>query len=132
MCLYEVVAKDTLAEVVSTYRPAVVCNTHDRDQQGEHWVVMYVDERGDYFDPYGQKPHHAELTNFMNEHCSQWSPNDHILQRPRSTVCGQYCVPFLMFRCRNISMYALARLFTSDLIWNDCRVFDWLGALNKK
>ena len=36
-----------------------------------------------------------------------------------------------MFRCRNISMHAFARLFTSDLIANDCRVFDWLGALNK-
>ena len=37
-----------------------------------------------------------------------------------------------MFRCRNISMHAFARLFTSDLIANDCRVYDWLGALSKK
>ena len=29
-------------------------------------------------------------------------------------------------------MHAFARLFTSDFIANDCRVFDWLGALNKK
>ena len=93
---------------------------------------MYVDEIGDYFDPYGQKPQHAEFTNFMNKYCSQWSPNDHILQSPISTVCGQYCVAFLMFRCRNISMHAFARLFTSDLIAIDFRVFDWLGALNKK
>ena len=56
---------------------------------------MYVDEIGDYFDPYGQKPQHAEFTNFMNKHCSQWSPNNHILQSPISTVCGQYCVAFL-------------------------------------
>ena len=35
------------------------------------------------------------------------------------------------FLSRNISMHACARLFTSDLIANDCRVFDWLGALNK-
>ena len=68
----------------------------------------------------------------MNKHCSKWSPNDHILQSPISTVCGQYCVAFLMFRCRNMSMHAFARLFTSDLIANDCPVFDWLGALNKK
>ena len=125
-------AKDTLPEVVSTYPSAFVCNTHDSDQPGEHWVAMYVDEIGDYFDPYGQKPQHAEFTNFMNEHCSQWSSNDHILQSPISTVCGQYCVAFLMFRCLNISMHAFARLFTSDLIANDCRVYDWLGALSKK
>ena len=129
---YDVVAKDTLPEVVSTYPSAFVCNTHDSNQPGEHWVAMYVDELGDYFDPYGQKPQHTEFANFMNNHCSKWSPNDHIFQSPISTVCGQYCVAFSMFRCRNISMHAFARLFTSDLIANDCRVFDWLDALNKK
>ena len=103
-------------------------HTHDSDQPGEHWVTMYVDEIGDYFDPYRQQLQHAEFPNFMNELCSQWSPNDHILRSPISTVCGQCCVAFLMFRCRNISMHAFARLFTSDLIVNDCRVFDWLGA----
>ena len=61
MCHYEVVAKDTLPEVVSTYPSAFVCNTHYSDQPGEHWVAMYVDEIGDYFDPYGQKPRHAEF-----------------------------------------------------------------------
>ena len=66
MCHYEVVAKDTLPEVVSRYPSAFVCNTHDSDQPGEHWVAMYVDEIGDHFDPYGQKPQHAEFTNFMN------------------------------------------------------------------
>ena len=52
MCHYEVVAKDALPEVVSTYPSAFVCKTHDSDQPGEHWVAMYVDEIGDYFDPY--------------------------------------------------------------------------------
>ena len=73
MCHYEVVAKDTLPEVVSTYPTAFVCNTHDGDKLAEHWVAMYVDEIGDYFESYGQKPQHAEFMNFMNERCSQWS-----------------------------------------------------------
>ena len=95
MCYYEVAAKYTLPEVFSTYPSAFVRNAHDGDQPGEHWFAMHVDEIGDYFDPYGQNPQHAELTNFMNEHCSQWSSNDHILQSPISTVCGQYCGRFL-------------------------------------
>ena len=37
-----------------------------------------------------------------------------------------------MFRCRNTSIHAFARLFPSDLIANGCRVFDWLGKLSKK
>ena len=68
----------------------------------------------------------------MNEHSSQWTPNDNILQSSISTVFGQYCLAFLMFRRRNISLHAFARLITTDLIANNCRVFDWLGALIKK
>ena len=68
----------------------------------------------------------------VNEHCFAWLPNDRTLQSPLSTVCGQYCVAFLMFRCRNVSMHAFTRsLFTTDLVANDCRVFDWIAAVNK-
>ena len=52
MCPYAVVAKDRLPDVVSTYPSAFVCNAHYSDQPGEHWVAIYVDERGDCFDPY--------------------------------------------------------------------------------
>ena len=79
-------------------------------------------------DHYGLEPQHTEFTNFMNKHCSEWSSNDRTYQSLISTVCGQYCVAFLMFRCRNVSMHAFSRLFTTDLVANDCRVFDWLGA----
>ena len=41
MCHYDVVAKDTLSEVVSTYPSAFECNAHDSNQPGEHWVAMY-------------------------------------------------------------------------------------------
>ena len=37
---------------------------------------------------------------------------------------------FLNVSLRKVAMHACARLFTSDLIANDCRVFDWLCALN--
>ena len=133
MCHYTVTAKDELPEIVETYPLALVCNTHNADQPGEHWVALYVDEEcGDYFDPYGQPPQHIEFTNFMNEHCSEWMFNERILQSPISTVCGQYCVAFLTLRCRNVSMHAFSRLFTTDLVANDCRVFDWLGVRNRK
>ena len=132
MCPYAVIAKVNLPDVVSTYPSAFVCNTHDSDQPGEHWVAMYVDQRGDYFDPYGQKAQHIEFTNFMNEHCSEWAHNDNTLQSHMSTVCGEYSVAFLMFRCRNVSMSAFSRLFSTDLVANDCRVFDWLGAFGRK
>ena len=123
MCrTYDVVAKDSLSDIIiDTYPAAIVCNTHDSDRPGEHWVAMYVDteRRGDYFDSYGLQPQHVGFVDFMTEHCSTWSANERTLQSPLSTVCGQYCVAFLMFRCR-------------DALANDCRVFDWVAAVNKK
>ena len=94
---------------------------------------MYVnaEQRVYYFDRYGTEPQHVEFMNFMNKHCADWSPNNHILQSPISTVFGQYCVDFLLFRCRTDSMHAFTHFFTKDLVANDCRVFDWVTALNK-
>ena len=65
-------------------------------------------------DHYGLEPQHTEFTTFMNKRCSEWSSNDSIYQSHISTVCGQYCVAFVIFRCRNVSMHASSRLFTSD------------------
>ena len=55
MCYYDVIAKDDLPDIIDTYPSAFVCNTHNGDQPGEHWIVMYVNakQRGDYFEPYG-------------------------------------------------------------------------------
>ena len=119
-----VTAKDELPEIVETYPFALVCNTHNADQPGEHRVAIYVDEVGDYFDPYGQAPQHAEFANYMNEYCSEWSANNRTLHNPLSTVCVQYCVVFLTVRCRNASMHAFSRLFTTELVANDCLVLD--------
>ena len=97
MCPYGVVAKDCLPEIIDTYPTAIVCNTHDADQPGEHWIAMYVDtkRRGDYFDPYGLEPQHIEFTNFMNEHCSEWAPNDRTLQ----LSC---CFVVVTFQCMHL------------------------------
>ena len=65
MCYYEMVAKYSLPEILSMHPSAFVCNTHDSDQPGEDLVAMYVDEIGDYLDPF---------THFLNEHCSNYCP----------------------------------------------------------
>ena len=58
---------------------------------------MDTKRHGDYFDPYGLEPQHIEFTNFMNEHCSEWAPNDRTLshesQRDGITICTTF-TPF--------------------------------------
>ena len=39
---YTVIAKDDLPEIVETYPFALVCNTHNAVQPGEHWVATWT------------------------------------------------------------------------------------------
>ena len=109
MCPYDVVAKDCLPEIIDTYPNAIVCNTHDTDQPGEHWIAMYVDSKrhGDYFDPYGLEPQHIEFTNFMNEHCSSGHPTIvryRVLCLPFAvnTVSLSCCFVVVTFQCMHL------------------------------
>jgi len=54
----------------------LVSNTHPSDAPGEHWVVIYVSDDGDYgefFDSFGRPT--AEFEHYMNRHCSKWTYN---------------------------------------------------------
>ena len=73
---------------------------------------------------------HAWGSQFYRRAVNDFTSPD--VRSPLSTVCGQYCVAFLIFRCRDASMNAFTRSFTTDLVANDCRVFDWVAAVNKK
>ena len=70
---------------------------------------------------------YVEFTNFKKNACSGRLTMTFSIAL--YTICDQYCLAFVMFRRSNMSMHALARLFTTDFIVNDCCVFDWLGAL---
>ena len=114
----------------------MACGVVERDEEvGEVPIALGreqrpADAKGLEIQPI-RSPHATRGTSQIRE-CSKWTSNDRTLQSPLSTVCGQYCVAFLMFRCRNVSMHAFTRLFTTDLVANDCRVFDWLAAVNTK
>ena len=123
-----VVAKDEFPTKIGACRTAFVCNTHDADKPGEHWIALYIDgDHGEYFDSYGLPPLHTTFRKFLKDHCVEWSYNNKTLQSPLSNVCGQYCIAYLLFRCRNVPMKTFANLFGTDLVANDCRVFDWIN-----
>ena len=55
-----VYARDHLPKSIK-YPAAMVWNTDQADQPGEHWVATYFNEdgMGEYFDLYGLEPHPA-------------------------------------------------------------------------
>ena len=122
MCHYTVTAKDELPEIVETYPFAVVCNTHNADQPGEHWVVMYVDEVG----------RTSTATRRVRELYERTLPQSGQLSSVHIYRLWSILRRFLTLRCRNVSMHAFSGLFTTDLVANDCLVFDLVGKLNRK
>ncbi|RLJ22854.1 hypothetical protein DJ031_00105 [bacterium endosymbiont of Escarpia laminata] len=130
-----VVPKDALltTPTAATYPMAFVCNTDDGGEPGEHWVAVYVDRRGvgEYFDSYGLPPLHADFRAFLHRHCGDaWTYNDKRLQSGVSNVCGQYCVAYLLLRCRGMPLTTFQTLFGANRVANDCLVFDWLKPLH--
>ena len=122
----DVVPKDGLPTMIDAFPFAFVCNTHDGDKHGQHWIALYVDadRRGEYFCSYGLPPLDGVFRVYLNEHCSEWTHNAKRFQSPLSNVCGQYCIAYLVLRCNGIPMNAFVNTFGSDLVANDCRVFD--------
>ena len=55
-----VVPRDGLPGEIDTYPTAFVCNTHDRDKSGQHWIAIYIatEKSGEYFDSFGLPPLH--------------------------------------------------------------------------
>ena len=128
-----VVPKDGLPTTIDALPAAFVCNTDDGDEPGEHCIALNLDAdgQGDYVCSYGLPPRHAAFRTFMNEHCSEWTHNTRRLQSPLSNVCGQYCVAYVLLRCNGLRLITFVNIFGTDLVANNCRLFDWLKQLRQ-
>ena len=125
----KVCAKDLIPRV--TYPTAYVVNSHPSSKPGEHWVAMYFDKngKGEYFDSYGLSPDIFGFTEFMNKNSTSWDFNKKTLQSLFSNVCGHYCIYFILFRCRGVSMRDITAHFSSNLTENDRRVANFIKDL---
>ncbi|XP_036150790.1 uncharacterized protein LOC118648558, partial [Monomorium pharaonis] len=78
---------------VWTRSTAIVANTDNHNQPGEHWVAFYVDERGTgtYFDSYGLPPLDSRFLLRLRRNSAKYRWNTVPLQGLLSQTCGQYC-----------------------------------------
>ena len=101
----------------------LIANTDPSDKPGEHWVAFYIDMDGnvEYFDSYGFKPKLKLFQNFIkvNSDGEGFIWNAVQLQGPFSSVCGQYCLFYLLHRSRNWKMQEISGFFTKDKNHND-------------
>lgn len=89
-----------------------IANTAEEQSTGEHWVAIAFDYQGNalYFCSYGHPPKPVFLV-YLQPY-SWWRTNRRI-QGLLTTCCGHYCVAFLHFHCRHVSMRDFLSLFTA-------------------
>lgn len=93
-----------------------ILNTHNHNQPGEHWLAMFFDNynHAEFFDPYGLHPRVYGLEEYLNKQSIFWTYNDKRLQSYYSTMCGQICLFYLFFKCRNFSLKSIQQLLKDD------------------
>ena len=111
------------SDTLPTYVPLPCCfiaNTKPSDHAGEHWVAVYVNQRqfATYFCSYDEPPE-DEFKKWLDGHTAEWTDKSKVLQGNSSTTCGQYCVCFLHFMCRSVSLTVFLSLFSCDRDEND-------------
>ena len=113
-----------------TLPTAYVANCSNAADAGSHWVAFYreIPNVIEVWDSYG-KP-----LEFYNENLLTIVPNgtsimqqSQQLQQTGSTVCGQYCLFFILKRALRVSYKQLIHLFTDNLMVNDKMVCQYVN-----
>lgn len=112
----------------------LIANTDTSSEPGAHWVAFYFrsDGIGEYFDSYGRDIQHREFYNFLQRHCIDYIVNAKRLQQLYSTICGEYCIYFLLHRSFGISMSSILSRFIVNFSKNDRIVQQFMHSYFKR
>jgi hypothetical protein len=122
-----VAPSDRLPTVCS--KPYVlVVNTDPSDKPGTHWVAIFINTDGtaEYFDSYGFKPNVSTISKFLQrfKHCRY---NKKRIQGLFSSVCGHYCIYFVLHRWNQVPMEEILNRFSEDCEENDSMITEWVN-----
>ena len=105
------------------YPFCLIANTDKCGNPGQHWVAIYVQspEHGEFFDSLGRPPgeYSSLFLNFMKRYCDRMKWNVRQVQGIGSSVCGQYCLFYLMNRSKGICMDCILSPFVAEYSLND-------------
>lgn len=102
-----------------------VVNTDVDTGPGQHWVAFYFDvDVADYFDSYGLPP--ALFEKYLKLNATYLNISNVQLQGFMSSVCGQYCIYFLLYRCLEVPMERIVKMSTNKFI-NDAFVCEFVN-----
>ena len=115
-----VMAYDELPYTQKAKSGLYIVNTDISTGPGIHWVSILVGDICEYFDPLGNPPDKCKP--FIENQEKVYIYSDKKIQAPESDVCGDYCVLFSYYRCREMSMKSFIAMFTEDKTLNDVMI----------
>jgi hypothetical protein len=123
-----VYAADQLQKVTK-FPSGFIINTDPIAKEGAHWIAIYVDEnqRGEFYCSYGRSPETYKFDTWITKNTSSWSYNKKRMQNSTSSVCGHYCLFYLLHRFRKIPLSSLQDMFTNDYALNDSLVNNFIS-----
>lgn len=135
-CNFGVYASDELPKKNELIRPSlIIVNTAPSSHSGEHWCGFFFNSRsnkGEFFDSYGRKPM-AHFKRFIEQNSVSYIYNTKKLQSNFSSVCGQFTLLFLYFRCKNRSLKSFLDEFDIRTpLLNDKKIVRMYANLSRK
>src|SRR5206468_11790617 len=98
--------------------PLLVCNTAKHDHRGKHWIALFIDTPGEYFDSYAEPPSRT-FARYLTKHCGTYTTNRRAIQSTVSYSCGHFCVFYCLMKMLRYTMMDIEDAFSTDTSLND-------------
>ena len=95
---------DHLPSKKLTHDCSFIVNSDKSHEKGMHWFAIYAPLNGyvEYFDPFGLRPIHEEIYDFIKKNSNNYIYNNQQIQHLSSNKCGLFCLFFILTRSRGI------------------------------
>ncbi len=129
-----VFAADQIRELhfITGKEQSFICNTQPARMPGDHWIVISSMTNGgiEFFDSLGNSPQSLShyFDTFIRKRADMYVFNTRQLQSKSSSVCGHYCLYFLLHRSRDISMQNIVNTFHNNYHANDEFVLEFISS----
>lgn len=119
-------ADELTSQNVIDYPCGYIANTDPSHKPGTHWVCFFFDKnkKGEFFCSYGKPPKDYKFETWLANNSKTWTFNETRLQGALSSVCGQFCIFYLLHRFRDTTIDGL---FSKDFDLNDKWVNDFIA-----
>lgn len=124
---------DQLPSGIPSVPACFIINTDPSWKPGSHWLAVFIDghRNVEFFDSYGRTPEKYKSVHSFLKRCSDsWKINNQQLQSALSSTCGQFCIYFLLWRCRGITFEKIIRSFDISVDTNDILVTAFVNSVS--